>query len=71
MCTQAQTNGCDCGTDKCWNGETCEYNRKSSTEGEVQIEELIPYGDDGLIINESEEVETGSDNSDATKQRNK
>tara|TARA_Y100000310_G_C20658422_1_gene803282 strand:+ start:1795 stop:2073 length:279 start_codon:yes stop_codon:yes gene_type:complete len=25
-CTQAFTNGCDCGEDKCWNGETCEKN---------------------------------------------
>ena len=26
FCTQAFTFGCDCGEDKCWNGETCEEN---------------------------------------------
>jgi len=25
-CTQALTNGCDCGPDRCWNGESCEDN---------------------------------------------
>ena len=26
FCTQAFTFGCDCGIDKCWNGEICENN---------------------------------------------
>jgi hypothetical protein len=26
VCTMAFTEGCDCGPDKCWNGETCEAN---------------------------------------------
>lgn len=26
LCTQALTDGCDCGIDKCWNGESCEDN---------------------------------------------
>ncbi len=26
FCGQALTMGCDCGPDKCWNGESCEVN---------------------------------------------
>jgi hypothetical protein len=26
VCTQALTEGCDCGPYKCWNGKTCESN---------------------------------------------
>ena len=26
MCGQAMTMGCECGPDKCWNGQTCESN---------------------------------------------
>ena len=26
MCGQALTDGCDCGPDKCWNGQSCEPN---------------------------------------------
>jgi hypothetical protein len=26
ICTDAMTYGCDCGPDRCWNGETCEAN---------------------------------------------
>ena len=25
-CTEALTHGCDCGLDKCWNGNSCEPN---------------------------------------------
>jgi len=26
LCTQALTDGCECGPDRCWNGESCEDN---------------------------------------------
>ena len=26
FCTQALTDGCDCGSDRCWNGKSCEGN---------------------------------------------
>ncbi len=37
ICTQAITEGCDCGEDMCWNGESCEANQPEEDNNTIEI----------------------------------
>ncbi len=41
MCTQAITDSCDCGQDKCWNGKFCENNERQIKPSPTQIRENV------------------------------
>jgi len=53
ICTQAQTYGCDCGPDKCWNGASCENNQNKELT-QSQIKNIIK-NQNKLRINQSGE----------------
>ncbi|MCK4553058.1 hypothetical protein KAT80_02550, partial [Candidatus Pacearchaeota archaeon] len=36
-CTEAETMGCDCGSDKCWDGETCVLNEEEDEEASNKV----------------------------------
>ncbi len=43
-CKEVETEGCDCGVDKCWNGEKCEEENENSCEGCLIEDKCYPLG---------------------------
>lgn len=46
-CTQAITDGCDCGEDKCWNGKSCEENERPEKQPRADVKP-VPIRADAL-----------------------
>lgn len=55
LCGQAFTWGCDCGPDKCWNGETCEFviEEELSPPNKETIEDILPKSCGDFLSNEN------------------
>jgi hypothetical protein len=47
-CIQALTESCDCGPDKCWNGESCEDNNLEDVQEDIPDEPIIIGGCAGV-----------------------